>query len=672
MYIENLKQILIPSNTPKLNQKIFWLILSLTFTTIYSLLALKEAFSGEYIVQDDARQHVFWMRRFLDPELFPNDLIADYFQSVAPWGYKTFYWLFSQVGIDPMFLNKLLPLGLSLVTAAYCFGICFEILPIPFAGFIASVLLSQNLWFQDDIASGTPRAFLYPLFLAVLYYLLRKSLLPFLVAIALLGLFYPQYVILTALILIFRFLDWEKGRFCLSKNREDYIFSGLGLGVSLLVILFYALNSSNYAPVITASQAKILPEFGEAGRSVFFLQNSWDFFIFGGRSGILPKRLFLPHILIVGLFLPIVFQKQEGRKKKEEEKTYNLFQKQEARSKKEEGETDKFPILFQKQEAKIKKQEEGKTYNLPILFQKQEGRKKKEEEKIYNLDNGINFLRQLPLLKQITPKIKLLPQILLAGVALFVTAHLLLFQLHLPSRYTNHSFRIVLTIATAIVLCITLEGIFQWVSQQPSSKNRRIIGLIIIGFLGILLIGDMSLWKNFPYPDYQKGKSPEIYEFFAQQPKDILIASLSEEADYIPTFSQRSVFFAWEYAIPYHLGYYSQIKQRATEFIFAQYHSDIQWMENFIDTYGIDFLILDRQAFMSKYALKNPWLRQWYYQMGNQIEMNLQNGNIPAIVGTIDKCSVLETKKLWVLEADCILNEKVKRKKLSYKPRFPI
>ena len=586
MYIQNLKQILIPSNSPKQNQKIFWLILSLTFVAIYSLLVIKQAFSGEYIVQDDARQHVFWMRRFLDPELFPNDLIADYFQSVAPWGYKSFYWLFSQVGIDPIFLNKLLPLGLSLVTTFYCFGLCFQILPIPFAGFLASVLLSQNLWFQDDIASGTPRAFLYPLFLAVLYYLLRKLLLPFLVAIALLGLFYPQYVIVTGLILIIRIFNWEKSQFYLSKNPQHYLFSGVGLGVSLLVILFYVLNSSNYAPIITASQAKILPEFGEAGRSVFFSQNYWDFFILGGRSGILPKQLFLPHILIVGLLLPILLKSKEGKNN--------------------------------------------------------------------NLDHGINFPRQLPLLKQISPNINLLFQILLAGVALFVIAHLLLFKLHLPSRYTNHSFRIVLAIGTAIVLCIILETIFHWINKQPSSQTRKILGLIIIGFLGIFLIGDMSLWKNFSYPDYQKGQSPEIYEFFAQKPKDILIASLSEEANYIPTFSQRSVLFAWEYAIPYHLSYYSQIKQRATEFIWAQYHSDIQWMKNFINTYGIDFLILDREAFMPEYVLKNPWLRQWYYQMGNQIEINLQNGNTPPIVGTIDKCSVLETEKLWVLEAKCI------------------
>ena len=600
MLIPKLEQFLIPRNSPKLSHKIFWLTLSLIFAAIYSLLALKEGFSAEYIVQDDARQHVFWMRRFLDPELFPHDLIADYFQSVAPWGYQTFYWVFAQVGIDPMFLNKLLPLALSLVTAAYCFGVCFQILPIPVAGFIASVLLSQNIWLQDDLASATPRAFLYPLFLGILYYLLRQSLIPFLVAIALLGLFYPQYVILTAAILIVRLLDWEKRLFGISRNSQDYIFSATGLGVILLVILFYVSNSTNYGPVITAAEARVLPEFGEAGRSVFFLQNWWDFFIFGGRSGILAKQIFRPRILILGLLLP-------------------------------------------------------------ILLKQEEGRRKKEEKKAHNFDPTINFPRPMPLVKKITPNIKLLLQILLAGLGLFVAAHFLLFRLHLPSRYTNHSFRIILAIATAIVLCITLDAVFQWVNQQPSSKSRRFFELIFVGFLAILIIGESSLWKKFPAPDYQKGKSPAVYEFFAQQPKDILIASLSKEVNYIPTFSRRSVLIAWEYAIPYHLGYYSQIKQRATELILAQYHPDIKFIQSLIDTYGVDFLILDRQAFRPEYVRKNRWLRQWYYQMGNEIGINLQNGNIPAIVSTIDKCSVLETEKLWVLSAECILNEKIIR-----------
>ena len=151
-------------------QMIFWLSLSLTFAAIYSILALKRAFSGEYVVQDDARQHVFWMRRFLDADLFPNDLIANYFQSIAPPGYSTVYQIPAFVGIDPLVLSKLLPLVLGLLTTIYCFGVCVQLLPVPITGFIGALLLNQNLWMQDGLISATPKAFLYPLFLSFLYY----------------------------------------------------------------------------------------------------------------------------------------------------------------------------------------------------------------------------------------------------------------------------------------------------------------------------------------------------------------------------------------------------------------------------------------------------------------------------------------------------------------------
>ncbi|WP_199248376.1 hypothetical protein [[Phormidium] sp. ETS-05] len=64
------------------------LIASITFAIIYGIMALQKAFKTPYVVQDDARQHVFWMQRFIDPELFPDDFITDYFQSVAPGGIK--------------------------------------------------------------------------------------------------------------------------------------------------------------------------------------------------------------------------------------------------------------------------------------------------------------------------------------------------------------------------------------------------------------------------------------------------------------------------------------------------------------------------------------------------------------------------------------------------------
>jgi len=66
-----------PIDKKSRSRVIFWFSLSLTFAAIYGILGLQEAFSSEYVVQDDARQHVFWMQRFFDPGLFPKDLIAD-------------------------------------------------------------------------------------------------------------------------------------------------------------------------------------------------------------------------------------------------------------------------------------------------------------------------------------------------------------------------------------------------------------------------------------------------------------------------------------------------------------------------------------------------------------------------------------------------------------------
>lgn len=269
MFISYLHNLLTSPKAGKSNaQTIFWFSLSLTFAAIYGILALQKALSGEYVVQDDARQHVFWMRRFLDPELFPHDLIANYFQSVAPAGYTALYRLMA-FGIDPLLLSKLLPTVLGLITTGYCFGVCLQLLPVPMTGFIAALLLNQNLWMQDGLISATPKAFIYPLFLAFLYYLLRRSLLPCAIALALLGLFYPSLVFICAVLLILQLGRWERGRLHF-QDRSAYIFCAVGLGVALLVLLPYAVGSSEFGPTITVAEARTLPEFVAGKRSSFF------------------------------------------------------------------------------------------------------------------------------------------------------------------------------------------------------------------------------------------------------------------------------------------------------------------------------------------------------------------------------------------------------------------
>ncbi len=285
----------------------WWLFLSLLFAAVCGVLGLRQAFKGPYVAHSDARQHVFWMARFQDPNLFPHDLIADYFQSAAPQGYTALYRLMTKIGLDPLLFSKLLPVGLGLIATGYCFALSLQILPVPLSGFIAAVLLNQNLWMANDLPSGTPRAFAYPLLLAFLYYLSRRSLIPCLVAIVLQGLFYPQIVFVSVGILILRLLRWQKGRIGFSADRTDYLFCLTGMGVGLSVLLLFALNSSGFGPTLTAAQARGWPEFGPRGRVPLSATYSWLYWIAGPRTGLLPQPaiFFRPELLLIGLLLPM-------------------------------------------------------------------------------------------------------------------------------------------------------------------------------------------------------------------------------------------------------------------------------------------------------------------------------------------------------------------------------
>lgn len=558
------------THKPSKASQTFWFSLSLTIAAVYGVLILQQAFSSNYVVQDDARQHVFWMRRFLDPDLFPNDLIADYFQSVAPWGYTTFYRLFATIGIDPMGLAKVLPFGLGLLIAAYSYGVSLQLLPVPFTAFLSSVLIQQVIWMHDDVASATPRAFMPLLFLAFLYYLLRRQLIPCLVTIALEGLFYPQYIFVFAGVLLLQPLRWQNGTLNFSKDKKDYWFCGAGLVVAFLVLLPYALNASDYGPTLTAAEARTLPELGPGGRSRFFYDDRPLFFWFSAtRSGIFPS--FRPATIALGVLLLVL----------------------------------------------------------------------------------LRFRDRFPLSQHITRHVWVLLHIVIVSLGLFILAHLVLFKLHLPSRYTAYTLRFVLTFATAMSVTLIFDAGLRWLQQTSRSTAQRLMGWGIAGLAGLALLIYPTLTPNFPKPNYVTGAAVEFYEFLAQQPKDSVIVGVLKAMDNVPTFAQRSILVGREYAIPYHVGYANQFRQRMEDVIRTQYSLKRPDVLNFIETYDVDFWVLDRGAFKPKF-LDDTWIRQ-YPSVVDEAKQNLEAGN-PVLKRMINPCSVFADKEndLIVLDASCI------------------
>lgn len=551
----------------------FWLALTLIIVLTYSLLGLQEAFAGNYIVQDDARQHVFWMRRFLDPNLFPNDLIADYFQAVAPWGYQFVYWLPAQFGIDPLFWNKLLPVILNLITAGFCFGIILELIAIPFAAFSGSILLAQSLGFTAAVVSGTQKAFIYPLFLAFIYFLLKKRFIVLLIVIALQGVFYPQILLISAVTLFIRLFQFKQGR--IQFNQQNFRLSISGLIVAMIVMLPFALKTNQFGPVIPPEQAKQLPEFLPGGRSSFFYPDNPSQFWLKGRSGLRLASALTPVTNIFGILLPILML----------------------------------------------------------------------------------FPRWFPLTQKVSRKITLLAQILLASGIMFAAAHLLLFQLHLPSRYTEHSLRILFSITAGIVIVILIDATIQLAETSWSHRAVKLfVPLATIVFFGTPLLVYPLLLNGFPTTAYKQGTAPDLYTFLQQQPKDTLVASMAAEVNNIPTFAQRSILVGSEYAIPYHWGYYQPFHQRTLDLITAQYSPNPQIVSAFIEKYQVNFWLLNKVAFQVDYLANNDWLQQ-YQPATHQAEKQLREGTMPALATVIEGCRRFENEQLVLLSTACVVSE---------------
>ena len=549
----------------------FWFSLSILFAGFYGVLGLKKAFRLTYVVQDDAREYVFWMQRFISPDLFSHDLIADYFKSITPLGYASTYHVMANLGLSPLWFSKVLPIILGLIVTAYCFGICLQLFPVPAAGFISTLLLNQSLWFKDDLVSATPRAFVYPIFLAFLYYLLRKEWFAVCVTIVLQGLFYPLLLFISMGVLCLRLTKWQRWTPYLEPEQGLYLL--LVAGLSILSVLPYIVASSAFGPVVTAAEAQAMPEFWSGGRHPFFDHNFWKFWLIGEHSGILPPLL--PPLIWLGLLLPFV-QRNLAR----------------------------FPLAF-----------------------------------------------------KIEDTILLLSQLVLVSLSLFFAAHVFLLKLFFPTRYTVHTLRIVMALAAGITIVIILDAVLSSCLSMARSQHigRVIWSVAATVAMGIALLLYPHVAETFPATNYRISNETLLYQFLQNQPQESLIATLSDEANNIPTFAQRPVLIGKEYALPFHLSYYHQIRQRSSALVRAQYSPNLIFAQQLIQEYEIDFWLLDRAAFTPGYLTDKRWLQSFQPAFQDSLT-NLEHGVKPALETLSKRCSIFESESMVLLKARCILD----------------
>lgn len=492
-----------------------------------AFLALRQAFASPYTIADDAREHVFWMFRYIDPGLFPHNPAADYFQSLAPPGYATLYWLLARAEIDPLLASHLIPSLLSLVAAGYFFALALRFFRSPAVATLGAVLFCQCLWLNSDLASATPRAFFYPLFVAFLYFHVCRSAAGVLIVVGLEALFFPPAALLSLGVLGFDCLRW-KGAVVPASGSRVYILLGGAFVLTLLCLVPYLHRASAFGPLVTYDEARRMPEFGPDGRVPFFLPSWWGYWV-AGNAGVhtFPTR---PPWFLLAFLWPLL---------------------------------RRFPNRF-------------------------------------------------PLLNAMPPRAWPIPQVVGSALLLFVCAHLLLFHLYLPNRYTGPITRILLILLAAGVMLALLDGALLRV-EAHSAMQRGFFGKAAFATAAVLLglvAGYPLLLPVFPTADYINGAAPGLYQFFARQPATIHIASLSDEGDNLPILCRRSIIIGAECAVPFHPGYYLPLRERGLQIARAQYSADPVVLQRCVRDQQIDFWLLDRKAFAPKYWHRSRLLRQ--------------------------------------------------------------
>jgi hypothetical protein len=134
-----------------------------------------DAVVDPYCINDDVRQQLFWMQKWYDEDLFPDDFLTLYARYYVPWGVKAVYRL-GQPFITPVQFSKVVTAILFVVTACFIFGLALE-----FKDEVAAVVIVCFYFFFTGflrkISGGLSQGFAFPLLAAYLFFLARENLL---------------------------------------------------------------------------------------------------------------------------------------------------------------------------------------------------------------------------------------------------------------------------------------------------------------------------------------------------------------------------------------------------------------------------------------------------------------------------------------------------------------
>jgi hypothetical protein len=197
----------------------------------------------------------------------------------------------------------------------------------------------------------------------------------------------------------------------------------------------------------------------------------------------------------------------------------------------------------------------------------------------------LSFMFILIYRKQIFKFPKEIYLLVISSVILQSLAFLLLFRLHIPSRY-------VITSIPLFLIIILAHGIYILSTHKRFKSMFTVLILVLLAFYGTKLITNPA---NIVHCE-DKG----IYDFIKALPKDSLIAGYPPDMNCIALFGKRNPFVMSQLNAPFYKDFYTTIKQHEFDF-FSAYYGNKQDIHNFCKNSSVTHIIVDKRHFNKKF-----------------------------------------------------------------------
>ena len=240
-----------------------------------------------------------------------------------------------------------------------------------------------------------------------------------------------------------------------------------------------------------------------------------------------------------------------------------------------------------------------------------------------------------------------LPFYLLAATVVWsAAAALVLFRLHLPSRFS--------ATVPLIVGLSTYPAAFEWlcgrsfVSRLRERRRRWLLIGAVAGVLALAAIAVSAVRTRLETP-----ADPALLAAIERLPKDAVVAGFVGDLDFLPVFTRRSALFNRELAVAYQYGYFRQITERMEAIRDVHLTHDPAVLAERLERHGIDRLLIEESA------LATPGIpdsfRGFFGSDLSAREAVARTGGPTALARFAKPCTVGAYSSILVLDAGCLI-----------------